>query len=83
MNTSFQGVFRISTAVLVVIICYYAYMVATTYQVIKKMSTNETKDMPRFSKIFWVPFIYALILHIIKRKILNASSPLLELICKN
>jgi len=83
MNTSFQGVFRISTAVLVVIICYYAYMVATTYQVIKKMSTNETKDMPRFSKIFWVPFIYALILHIIKRKILNTSSPLLELICKN
>jgi hypothetical protein len=83
MNTSFQGVFRISTAVLVVIICYYAYMVATTYQVIKKISTNEIKDMPRFSKIFWVPFIYALILHIIKRKILNVSSPLLELICKN
>jgi hypothetical protein len=41
-------------------------MVTTTYLVLDKIKPSNVTDLPKFSKIFWIPFAWAIGLHLFK-----------------
>jgi len=42
-------------------------MVITTYLVLDKLKPSHVNDLPEFSKIWWVPFTWAVALYFFKQ----------------
>ena len=67
MNQNFQSIFQIVCGLVVLVMCYYIYMVITTYLVLDKLKPSHVNDLPEFSKIWWVPFAWAVALYFFKQ----------------
>jgi hypothetical protein len=84
MQTKFQAIFRATSVVVLLFMCYYINLSVTIYFLTQKLaSKHEVYDLPQFSKIFWVPFVSAFALFAFKRQLQNASTPIFMLICKD
>jgi len=78
-----QSGFRLLTVAVLMLIFYMILSITFCYKELHLYKPESLTDLPRFSKVFWIPFAAAIFIYYLRQSLIAMVKPFLTEIVKD